>query len=121
MTGLDTNVVLSLLFDEEERALPARPPYYLSLIVMVELAWVLRTTFRMNRERCRETLSAVTALQGFRIEQPERVAEALEAYRNGRADFADYLILLGNAAAGCSVTLTQDKRAAREPGFTLLY
>ena len=120
MTGLDTNIIISMLFDEEERALPIAPPYYLSLVVIAELAWVLRATFKMSRDRCRETLSVVTALQGFKVEQAERVTGALEAYKNGSADFTDYLIALGNAAAGCDVTLTQDKKAAREPGFTLL-
>lgn len=120
MTGLDTNVVLSLLFDTEERQLPVAPPYFLSWIVLAEISWVLASRFKAGRDRIAQTLDGLLALQGFAVERPQIVQTALEAYRAGPADFADYLILHGNAEAGCKTTLTHDRNAGRTPGFTLM-
>ena len=46
--------------------------------------------------------------------------EACEAYRTGRADFADYLIGAVNRHAGCSETVTFDRRLKGASGFRLL-
>ena len=47
----------------------------------------------------------------------DRFREALEAYRTGRADFADYLIGATNRAAGCDETVTFDRRLRGAAGF----
>jgi predicted nucleic-acid-binding protein len=120
MTGLDTNVVISLLFDEEEPSLPVPPPWHLSWVVLAETAWVLARRFRAGRDRIARTLGGLMALKGVTVERSRVVHAALDDFRNGRADFADYLILHGNADAGCATTLTLDRLAGREPGFTLI-
>ena len=120
MTGLDTNVVISLLFDAEEKELPVAPPYFLSWIVLAEISWVLASRFKAGRDRIAQTIEGLMSLQGFSVERSQIVQTALEDYRAGPADFADYLILHGNADAGCRTTLTHDRKAARTPGFTLM-
>lgn len=44
----------------------------------------------------------------------------INQWRNGDADLPDYMIAASNLQAGASLTLTFDKTAAREPGFSLL-
>ncbi|HEX7777538.1 MAG TPA: VapC toxin family PIN domain ribonuclease, partial [Parvibaculum sp.] len=51
-------------------------------------------------------------------ENPDAVKRALAAFVAGKADFADYLIAEVNLAAGCSSTLTFDRKAARNAGFS---
>jgi predicted nucleic-acid-binding protein len=120
VTGLDTNVVLSLLFSEEEPILPAPPPYYLSRVVLAEFAWVMARRFDAGRDRIAQALAGLLALKGFVVDRAQIVQVALDDFRTGSADFADCLILHGNADAGCTTTLTQDRKAARHAGFTLL-
>ena len=47
-------------------------------------------------------------------------ADAVRRYREGSADFADYLLAAINRASGCRSTLTFDREAADDDQFTLL-
>jgi predicted nucleic-acid-binding protein len=53
------------------------------------------------------------------VEQLELVEHALDDYRAGKAELADYLILQ-KARAAATGLLTFDKRLARENSVTLL-
>jgi predicted nucleic-acid-binding protein len=48
------------------------------------------------------------------------VNQALFQYRQGRADFPDYLLGCQGRRAGCEVILTFDRRLRNTPGFSLL-
>ena len=50
----------------------------------------------------------------------QRSATALTAVMEGRGSFADALVGAINNQAGCSQTLTFDRKALRLPGFELL-
>jgi predicted nucleic-acid-binding protein len=54
------------------------------------------------------------------IEQASLVERAMQLYRKGNADFADCLIATSAKAAGCSRTLTFDRKAARDAGMELI-
>jgi len=43
------------------------------------------------------------------------VRAGLDAYRDGPADLSDCLLLLGNQAAGCTLTDSLDAGLARHP------
>ncbi len=51
--------------------------------------------------------------------RPE-VERAAQAARTGRGSFPDPLIRELNATAGCTTTMTFDRKAARMDGFSLL-
>lgn len=51
---------------------------------------------------------------------PAATMRAIELYKRGPADFADYLIGEMNQLAGCKATLTFDEDAARHSTFALL-
>ena len=54
------------------------------------------------------------------LERPLLVSGALEAFKNGNADFADFIIAAMNQAADANPTFTIDKNASRQPGFVRL-
>jgi predicted nucleic-acid-binding protein len=54
------------------------------------------------------------------IQDLHLVQQALDDYRSGKADFADYLIGHQNRRAGCRDTLTFDVPLSKHEGFSLL-
>lgn len=130
MVGLDTNVVVRyLLLDDAAQGRKAKAlldglsednPGFISMVVMAEIVWVLRTGYKISHERIIETIEQLINSIELHIEHIALVEEALELYRTGDADFADYLIMLANQAAGCAHTVTFDKIAAKSAGMKLL-
>jgi predicted nucleic-acid-binding protein len=53
------------------------------------------------------------------VEDEQEVFTAMIALKEGRGSFADALIGAIGARAGCSRTLTFDRKALRLPGFEL--
>ena len=54
------------------------------------------------------------------VESEQEVFTAMVGLKEGRGSFADALIAALGAKAGCSATVTFDRRALRLPGFALL-
>jgi predicted nucleic-acid-binding protein len=48
------------------------------------------------------------------------LVRSLEEYRQGRGDFADYLIGWQNRRAGCTDTVTFDRKLKKASGFAFL-
>lgn len=128
MIGIDANVVVRLLADDDpvqgeaaERALDgAEGPVRVDPVVLVETSWVLRSRYRHPRPRIVAGLRAILGHPRVLVEAREVVEAALDAYERGGSGFADHLIGAMNAAAGCRTTLTFDKSAAKGPLFTLI-
>jgi len=120
MIGLDTNVLLSWLISGQTRRLPDAPGYRLSVVVLVEVAWVLARTMKYSRERVCDVLEELLQASDIVVDRRDIASRALEDYRRGPADYADYFIARDNEGAGCRTTLTFDKDAGRHAGFTLL-
>ncbi len=119
MIGLDTNVLLAWVLAGQARPLPAAKAYRISHVVLAELIWVLVRTMRYPRRSIVELVAGILEAADLVVDGTEVVKAAFEDFKNGKADFADFLIARDNLAAGCSVTVTMDKVAAREPNFTL--
>ncbi|WP_092176812.1 type II toxin-antitoxin system VapC family toxin [Bosea sp. OK403] len=130
MIGVDTNILLRALMDDDPVQSPAARAYlnhlaparpgYVNLIVLAELTWTLRSRFKANLA---DVLLAVEALLDnavLVIEARESVAEAVEIARSGRSSFSDAMIGLVNRHAGCMETMTFDRGAPSEAGFTVL-
>ena len=131
MTGIDTNVLVRFLTEDDpvqaERAaqfietLTTRGERaYISPIVLCELSWVLRGAYRVTKAEFLTTLDRLLAAVQFVIGDKDMVRDAIAAYRVGRADFADYMIGAEHQAAECTRTLTFDRRLRGERGFQLL-
>jgi predicted nucleic-acid-binding protein len=92
---------------------------FVSLVVLAEIAWVLSAAYEWSRETICDRLSRLMRTRGVILEDLELVELALEKYRSGKADLADYLIV-GKAQTVGAELLTFDKRLAREDGVKQL-
>ena len=131
MNGLDTNVLVRYLAQDEprqtalashfiEEQCSADSPGYINHIVLCELAWVLESNYRQGREELSTIIERLLLVSQFEIQEAEVVWRALADYRRSSADFPDHLLGRINQSSGCDSTLTFDKSAASQPGFQLL-
>jgi predicted nucleic-acid-binding protein len=116
----DTNVLVRLLVDDDAaqadraEAMLRAGPVRLLLTVLLELAWVLRASYRLPRPRVLAILRGLVALPMVEVEDPDRVARALDWFEAG-LDFTDALHLAAAAEDQAFVTFDQDlvRRAGR--------
>ena len=130
MIGLDTNILVRyILQDDPEQAAiaghliesqcTAHSPGYISILVLVELVWVLTTGYSYEKRRVASTIHQILITNEFTVEDRETVWAALREYERGSSDFADCLISHRNHTKGCTETYTFDLKAARGSHFTL--
>ena len=105
------------LFDEIEQA---DDHLFVDDVVLCELVWALRSVYGWKREAIAKGLDKILDRWLFAFPDPERFSASIADYRDGRGDFADYLIGRRNAAAGCEHTVTFDKDLAAHPSFVVL-
>ena len=130
MTGLDTNVLVRfLLQDDPEQgaaatalmsALTGTAPGFVCREVLVELVWVLERGHRLPRAAVARALDGLLESRDLVVEASDRVALATDRYRKGGAGFADQMIALAGLVAGCSDTATFDRKTALLPGMSLV-
>ncbi|CAN5646756.1 type II toxin-antitoxin system VapC family toxin [soil metagenome] len=131
MIGIDTNVLVRYVVqDDAEQALTAttfleghcttETPGYVSHVVLCELVWTLRKVYRLGKEAVILVLARVLSNAALEVESPELARAALFDFEGNGGDYADYLIARRHQAAGCSHTVTFDRKAATHPLFKLL-
>lgn len=131
MIGIDTNVIVRLLVADDEKQTDAASRYLkqhcssddpalLSDIVLVECAWVLEDVYEYSRAQIGDAIDGLLATAQLRAEDASAVGMALQRFRSGSADFADCLLGVNNADAGCEYTATLDRKASKLPEFRLL-
>ena len=130
MIGLDTNVLLRYLIQDDPaqspkatmfiRQLTVRAPGFVSVIALAELAWVLERTYRFRREDVAVTVQRLLESGALTFENEPQVFAALASSENGDGALADALIGQLGLKAGCLRSVTFDDEASRLPGFELL-
>ncbi len=131
MTGLDTNVVLRYLLQDDpvqtqqvnrivDRRLGADNPGFISVAAVLEIVWVLRSLFRRSPKQIAAHIENLLAADRFVVQHEQPVFEAAYALKNGLGEFEDALIGALGAAGGCAQTVTFDRKAARLPSFKLI-
>lgn len=131
MTGLDTNVLVRYVVQDDPRqsaaatrfvegVLTAQAPGFVSLIVLCELAWVLADCYGAGKARIRDVVEGILGTRQLVVEQAELVRKALREWEMAGADFSDSLIGLVAIAHGCAKSATFDRAAAKLAGFELL-
>jgi predicted nucleic-acid-binding protein len=128
--GLDTNILVRYFVkDEPEQtrlavnliyALSPAEPGWVGQATILELVWVMTRIYRVKKDRVAQVLDMLLASRDIVVGQDDTVREALRLYSVGNADFADCLIASSAKAAGCSRTVTFDRRAARDAGMELI-
>jgi predicted nucleic-acid-binding protein len=128
--AFDTNVVVRLLVrdDEEQyrraelifRRATAGAGVWLSSVVLVEVAWVLRVAYKFDRATAAASLRRLMDTDGVQAEDGPTTRLALAAFGAGAADFADYFILESARRDGALPLHTFDERLSRSDGVKLV-
>jgi len=129
MIGLDTNVLVRYLVEDDESqcrrateliegAIASDTLLFISDIVMCETVWVLSSSYRFSRTEIVEVLAALLRAKSVVFTSTDRLARSLDAYRKGKGDFADYLIRELAQSAGADTVATFDESLLKETGFS---
>jgi len=85
--------------------------------VLSETVWVLKAYYQAGKGEIVSALEYLASAVGFRLASPLRFYNALNAFTNGRGDFADYLLREQAFEAGCRTVATFDKALLTDEGF----
>ena len=131
MPGLDTNVLVRWLMDDDARqaarvqklfdeVLEQRSTLFVPSTVILELEWVLRSCYDFDKSTVLGAFNALLETQELEFQDEPAFERALGLYREGSADFADCLHAGQCGSAGRVPMITFDETAARLPNVALL-
>jgi predicted nucleic-acid-binding protein len=128
--GLDTNVLVRYLAQDDpvqspratrivERQLTEERPGFISLVTIAETVWVLDRAYGMSASEIARAVERTLQADTLLVQNEQEVFTAMIFLRTGAGSFSDALIGTLGSWAGCSSTLTFDRRAARLKDFEL--
>ncbi len=130
MIGLDTNVLVRYIMQDDPKqsakatsiveSLDDAGGGYITLVSIVELVWVLGSSYELPRAQVALALDGILRTKQFAIERADQVLRALRVFKVGKSDFADCLIERSADSAGCEKTFTFDVSASKYAGMTLI-
>lgn len=130
MIGLDSNVILRAITGDDPVQSPVARRYLSTLsrdspgvlnsVVLVEIAWTLRTTYKYRRHEVLDRIERLMSSDAYYVVDRDAVVRALDISFEHATEFADALISQINRTAGCETTMTFDQGAAQTPDFDLL-
>ncbi len=130
MIGLDTNVLVRYIMQDDPKQSPkasalieslnADSPGFITLVSIVELYWVLTSSYGLTGQQVKQVLEVLLRTKQIIVDRAAQVLRALRVFDDGKADFADCLIERTAAAAGCAQTMTFDVGATKHAGMTLI-
>ena len=130
MIGLDTNVVVRYIMQDDPKQSPKATqlieslsndaPGYITMVSVVELYWVLTSCYGLSDTQVTQALEAILRSKQLLVERADQVMRALRVFAFGKADFADCLIERAASGAGCTRTMTFDAAAAKHSGMALV-
>ena len=128
MKAVDTNVLIRFLVGDEqemmqkvcdlfEQAQERRERLLITTPVLLEVFWVLQTSYDFGRADILDAVETLAALPALEFERNFLPENLVECGRGTNLDLADILIGLSARAQGCETTLSFDKRALRSNLF----
>jgi len=131
MLGIDTNVLVRFLVRDDEgqferarrlikREVGSEEDVFVSLLVLVETEWVLRSRYGLRKTEIVQAISGLLDATEVQFEDEPAVEEALFTWKDSAAEFADCVIGTHHRRLGCRSTATFDTKAAKLPTFVVL-
>jgi predicted nucleic-acid-binding protein len=130
MIGLDTNILVRFFMQDDPAqaakvnrlfaSLTQEHQGYVSLIVLLEMHWVLKKIYRLDRESLADAALSLLSTAQIKVESASIVLSAVRNYKTASVDFEDALIAKLALDAGCDSVYTFDKTAAKQAGMTML-
>ena len=131
MAALDTNVLVRFLVQDDARqgaaatrlirnGIKAGGALYIPVTVVLELEWVLRSSFTFDKASVLQTMFGLLGSFELAFESEGAVEAALGNYADGKADFADCLHAALAMMAQHQPLWTFDRAASKIDGARLL-
>ena len=134
MIGMDSNVLVRYLAQDDARQsaiatrlidseLSASNPGFISLMVLVEVCWVLKRLYAATQSELADTLNDFLGAAQFQVERREVVQAATQRFssqKDAKVGITDLLIAEVARDQGCTHTVSFDKGAVRSAGMVLL-
>ena len=131
MKGLDTNVLVRYLTEDDPRQAAAAvkeiegtgkkdEKRIVQPLVLCELAWVLDTAYGVGKKELLDVFERILRTAQFEIPGKDLVWRSLADYRAGKGDFSGHLLGRLNEDAGASITITFDRALRGNPRFHVL-
>jgi predicted nucleic-acid-binding protein len=128
MIGLDANVLVRYMVQDDatqsanataivEKRLTPSNPGFVSIVAIVETAWVLERAYGLAPQTVAAAVERILQIDVLVVENEEQVFTAMVMLKEGIGSFSDAVIAALGAKAGCSKTLTFDRKALRIPGY----
>lgn len=129
MLGIDTNVLVRYLVRDDQlqyekarrlinREVGKGEPVMVSLLVLLETEWVLRSRYELAKAEILGAVSALLDAADIVFEDEPSIEHAVHSWKDSAAEFADCLIEARNLRLGCTATATFDGKALKLAGFT---
>jgi len=122
MIGVDTNILVRAILDDDpkqsplaRRALENARDILVPITVLIELAWVLKSV-GWSRNQIYKALCALAQQPTVHLDRAVEVQSALDDFKAGPADFADYLALHQARSLGARKLFTFDRKLAKSAG-----
>jgi predicted nucleic-acid-binding protein len=127
MIGLDTNVIARIVLADDaaqtrqaaamlDAAQQRGEEISLSLPVVLELEWVLRSAAKLGKTAVITTLRHLLETEHLQIENEGALEYALHLYEGSKADFPECLFVAKYRMQGCRVMASFDVQACKLDG-----
>ena len=128
MLGVETNILVRYLVGDDRsqyerarrlihRAEDIGEPVWVSLLVLLEMEWVLRSRYGLTKPDIVAAFSSLLQTAEVVFEDEPSVEHAIYVWKDSRAEFADCLINARHRRLGCRATATFDRKALKLAGF----
>jgi predicted nucleic-acid-binding protein len=126
--GLDTNVLVRYLAQDDpiqsaqatqfiERQLTEARPGFISLVAMVETVWVLDRVYGLSNHEIAAAVERILQADTLFVQNEQEAFSAMIALKSGAGSFSDALIGALGEWAGCTATLSFDRKTKRLKQF----
>lgn len=131
MKALDTNILVrfltrddpdqsQLVFQMFKQAEIVRIRYFVTVLVVLELIWVLESAYKVERSEIIKALSGLMSLPVLIFEKEHELRDMLQDAATNDCDLSDLLIAWTANSGKIIKTLTFDRKAAQHYLFELL-
>jgi len=128
MTGLDTNVLVRFLVEDDadqtaraarsiERCAGSGDALYVSDVVVCEVVWVMQSAYEIAKPEIIRVVGTLLKARQLAFQDADLLVRALARFARGKGDFADYVIAERARTAGCLRVATFDRALLKEAGF----
>jgi predicted nucleic-acid-binding protein len=125
--ALDTNVLVRFLVADDmaqhqrvvalfRRGIARGETFFVGDVVVAELTWVLRASYRFERAQIAAALRALLEAEHLVFESTDLLRRALLQFQSGSAGFADCLTAERGREAGCATLVTFDRALLGQSG-----